>query len=201
MGIVRENDSVLIGIDEAGRGPLAGPVTAAAVLLDLDSPLEEINDSKKLTARKRERLCEEIKASAKDYGIGLADPHEIDKINILQASLLAMQRAIDQLKTQWTLALVDGNRPIPSLHAARQKTIIRGDGTSASIAAASILAKVERDRIMEDNHFRYPLYEFSSNKGYPTPRHKKLISKNGICPIHRKSFCLPTLSEIVLPLE
>ncbi|MFP4417711.1 MAG: ribonuclease HII, partial [Chitinispirillaceae bacterium] len=143
----------VIGIDEAGRGPLAGPVTAAAVMLDLDDPIEGIDDSKKLTELRREELYQEIIKRAHAWGVGSATPTEIDSINILQATFLAMKRALRQISEEWSLALVDGNQPIRGFsQSKKQVPIIDGDATSASIAAASIIAKVTRDRYMIESH-------------------------------------------------
>ncbi|MBD3320286.1 MAG: ribonuclease HII [Chitinivibrionales bacterium] len=199
--VTRKRGGAIIGVDEAGRGPLAGPVVAAAVVLEPGAPIDGIDDSKKLSLKKRNALYTEITSSARDYAIASAEPEEIDRMNILQASLLAMSRAIAELHIPWTLALIDGNHEIPSIDRARQLPVVKGDSLSASIGAASILAKVRRDRIMEKYHSRYPVYEFAAHKGYATKRHRNLIRKHGVCPIHRKSFCISLLSEIVLPLE
>jgi ribonuclease HII len=179
----------VVGIDEAGRGPLAGPVVAAAVILDLQKPIDGVNDSKKVAPEKRKRLYEEICGRAAAWSVGEASHGEIDKYNILQATFLAMKRALDALKVSWTMALVDGNQFIPSIGRLLQKPIVKGDGQSASIAAASIIAKVTRDRIMEEYHRRYPDWDFAVHKGYPTARHRQCIEKFGLCDIHRKSFC------------
>ena len=189
----------VVGIDEAGRGPLAGPVVAGAVVLDLDLEkiIAGINDSKKLSAEKRERLYGEITASARAWGVGEASVEEIERLNILQATFLAMRRALAAITMPWTLALVDGNQRIPGLDGGQepgspkqiQRTVVEGDGKSASIAAASILAKVTRDRIMKNYHERYPMYDFYSNKGYGTARHREAIVEHGLCEIHRRSFC------------
>lgn len=178
--------SPVCGIDEAGRGPLAGPVCAAAVILPPDLEIEGLNDSKKLTAKKREALYESITAQAVAYGIAFASETEIDEINILQATFLAMRRAVEQLAAVPALALVDGNRepplPVPV------RTIVRGDSLSASIAAASILAKVTRDRFMLEQDARYPQYGFAVHKGYGTKAHYAALTQYGACPIHRRSF-------------
>ena len=176
------------GLDEAGRGPLAGPVVAAAVVLDLDKLIDGINDSKKLTAKKREELYGLITENAA-WAVGMATHEEIDSINILRASLLAMQRALSGLTSAWSLALIDGNVPLPGLASSRQQTVVRGDGKSASVAAASIVAKVTRDRIMQTYHDQYPGYEFAAHKGYPTSLHRERIRQMGLCGIHRKTFC------------
>jgi ribonuclease HII len=184
-----ECQGVIIGIDEVGRGPLAGPVMAAAVILDHGSPIAGINDSKQLSAEKRERCGERIVAEAIAYALGSASVEEIDRLNILQATFLAMRRALGAITLPWTMALVDGNQPIPGIPPDRQMTVVRGDGLSASIAAASILAKVTRDRLMKDYHERFPMYDFSCNKGYGTELHRLRISEFGLCAIHRRSFC------------
>ena len=174
------------GVDEAGRGPLAGPVVAAAVVLDANHPIAGIDDSKKLTPKKRERLFDELQNQAVAVGVGLAGPDEIDRINILQASLLAMQRAVDDMKLQPDYLLIDGLFTIPSV--LPQKPITKGDSRSASIAAASIVAKVTRDRLMQTYHATYPQYGFAGHKGYPTQAHKDAIRRFGCCPIHRRTF-------------
>lgn len=174
------------GIDEAGRGPLAGPVVAAIVVFDRMTMIDGIDDSKKLSETKREELFEYIIKNAKDYGIGIADNNEIDEINILNATYLAMKRAIDMLQCKPDCLLNDAVR-IPDIDI-DQVPIIKGDSKSISIAAASILAKVTRDRIMYDMDKEYPFYNFSSNKGYGTKDHYNGIMKYGITPIHRKSF-------------
>jgi ribonuclease HII len=178
-----------VGIDEAGRGPLAGPVVAAAVVLDLSAPIDGVNDSKKIKPEKREMLYEQICCKARSWAVGEASHEEIDRYNILQATFLAMKRAVDKIKVSWNLALVDGNQYIPSLDKAIQKPVVKGDGQSASIAAASIIAKVTRDRIMERYHQEFPDWDFASHKGYPTQRHRQCIGQFGLCGIHRKSFC------------
>lgn len=185
----------VVGIDEAGRGPLAGPVVAAAVVLDLTSPIVGIFDSKKVPPGKREFLYNEIAAKARCWAVASASHEEIDKYNILQATLLAMKRALDDIDLTWSLVLVDGNQYLPSLPRAVQKPVIKGDGRSASIAAASIMAKVTRDRIMAGYHRLYPEWGFLVHKGYPTARHRELIGKIGISDIHRKSFCKRFLSD------
>lgn len=179
----------MVGIDEAGRGPLAGPVVAAAVVLDLDKSIPGVNDSKKLSPAARERLYERITAESRGFAVGEASVEEIERLNILQATFLAMRRALEAIALPWTLALVDGNLRISGIPDARQKTVIRGDGLSASIAAASIIAKVTRDRIMKDYHARFPMYDFLCNKGYGTALHRQRIADFGLCEIHRRSFC------------
>ena len=174
------------GVDEAGRGPLAGPVVAAAVILDPQNPIAGLNDSKKLTAKQRERLVPKIKANALAYAVSKASVEEIDEINILQASLLAMQRAVEQLLIRPDEVRVDGPH-CPRL-SMPVSGIIKGDQKDAAIAAASILAKVERDRIMVDYHQQYPEYGFASHKGYPTALHRSALESHGITAIHRKSY-------------
>ena len=188
----------VVGVDEAGRGPLAGPVVAAAVVLDLENPINGINDSKKVAPKKREVLYDEIAAKARAWAVASASPGEIDTCNILQATLLAMKRALDDIGPAWSLVLVDGNQYITSLPRAVQKPVIKGDGLSASIAAASIMAKVTRDRIMAGYHRVYPEWDFHVHKGYATARHRELIGKLGLCGIHRKSFCGRFISETSL---
>jgi ribonuclease HII len=193
-------DVCIAGIDEAGRGPLAGPVVAAAVVLDLDKPIPCVNDSKKLSAKRREQLYGEITSHARAFATGSASVKEIDGMNILQATFLAMQRALEALRAPWTLVLVDGNQCIRDLPQERQRTIVQGDARSASIAAASIIAKVTRDRIMEDYHRHFPEYDFLNNKGYGTAAHCRSILEHGLCEHHRRSFCEKILSETRLEL-
>jgi len=176
----------IAGIDEAGRGPLAGPVVSAAVILSPVIQLTDVNDSKKLSPKKRARLYEKIYVHAVSIGIGIVDAIEIDRINILQASLLAMAMAVDNLQPQPDCLLIDGTFGISSN--LPQKPIAKGDSLSISIAAASIIAKVTRDRLMESYHDYYPQFGFSQHKGYPTKAHKEAIRKFGFSPIHRKSF-------------
>ncbi len=180
------------GIDEAGRGPLAGPVCAAAVILPLDCHIDGLNDSKKLTEKKREALFPLIQEKALAWGIGWASAEEIDSINILQATFLAMKRAVEQLSVQPGWALVDGNR-MPPLDVPGE-TVVKGDAQCASIAAASILAKVSRDRLLEEWDTLYPEYGFAKHKGYGTKAHYDAILRHGVLPIHRKSF-LKNLGE------
>lgn len=178
--------SLICGIDEAGRGPLAGPVCAAAVILPENCIIDGLDDSKKLTEKKREALFDVITEKAIAYGIATASEKEIDEINILQATFLAMRRALNCLDSQPDFALVDGNRdpglPIPTL------TVVKGDSLSASIAAASILAKVTRDRLMLEADKTYPAYNFAKHKGYGTKVHYEALEKYGPCEIHRMSF-------------
>ena len=180
---------VLCGVDEVGRGPLAGHVVAACLILDFKAkPIKGLNDSKKLTPAVREELNAEIRERAVAYGVGECSPAEIDKHNILRASLLAMRRALEAMGLPPGLLLVDGNQRIPDVPWP-QRTLIKGDGRSASIAAASILAKVARDRQMQDMHAAFPLYGFDAHKGYATQVHRDAIEKHGLTPIHRLTFC------------
>ena len=179
--------AAVCGIDEAGCGPLAGPVYAAAVILNPNDPIEGLNDSKKLSEKKREALYPQIKERALAWAIASASAKEIDELNILQARLLAMRRAVEQLKIRPDHALVDGNRD-PNIPDMPTLLIVGGDGKSASIAAASILAKVERDRAMLEMDKQYPQYLFAKHKGYPTKLHVEKLLENGACPEHRQSF-------------
>jgi ribonuclease HII len=180
------NLNFIAGIDEAGRGPLVGPVVAACVILPKNVFIPEINDSKKLSEEKREVLSEVIKKVAISYAIGIVDCEEIDKINILNATYKAMQIAISKIQQKIDYLLVDAIT-IPQIEI-NQKAIIKGDSKSISIAAASILAKVERDKIMKEYHKIYPQYNFEKNKGYGTKEHIEALKKYGPCPIHRKTF-------------
>ena len=177
---------VICGVDEAGRGPLAGPVCAAAVILPKDLELPGLTDSKKLTDKKRRELFPLIQEHAVAYGIGFATEQEIDEINILQATFLAMQRALDQLSVKPDLALIDGNREkdfgVPV------KTVVKGDSLSANIAAASVLAKVTRDNLMQELAETYPQYGFEIHKGYGTKAHYAALREFGPSPIHRMTF-------------
>lgn len=177
---------VLAGVDEAGRGPLAGPVVAAAVILPPAEIIDGVRDSKTVPERERETLFARIRAVAETYGIGIIDADEIDRTDILQATRAAMMMALNQLVCQPDLVLIDAVR-LSSL-AVEQRSIIKGDATSASIAAASILAKVTRDRLMSRYHEQYPHYGFDRHKGYGTRDHIDRIRKYGPCPIHRMSF-------------
>jgi len=177
---------LVAGVDEAGRGPLAGAVYAAAVILDPERSVEGLNDSKRLTARRREILFDTIRERALAWCIASASVEEIDRINILQASLLAMQRAVAGLAHAPTLVLVDGNRA-PSF-ACPARTIVGGDALEPAISAASILAKVARDRSLLELHERYPQYGFDRHKGYPTAEHLAALAEYGPCPEHRRSF-------------
>jgi len=176
----------IAGIDEAGRGPLAGPVVSASVILPTSFPVSGINDSKKLTPRKRDQLYALIYEHALSVGIGIVDPPEIDRINILRAALLSMAMSVENLDPCPDCLLIDGTFPIPS--DLPQEPIPKGDSLSISIAAASIVAKVTRDRLMEIYHFYYPEFGFHKHKGYPTKAHKEAIRNFGCSPIHRRSF-------------
>ena len=176
----------ICGVDEAGRGPLAGPVIAAAVILPREMVLDDVDDSKKLSAKQREMLFTQICKEAVSYGIGLADETEIDTHNILNATYLAMNRAIENLQMAPDMCLIDGNRATGIQYP--NNTIVGGDGKSISIAAASILAKVYRDRFMEKLDVEYPAYGFAKHKGYPTKAHYAALNAHGISAVHRKSF-------------
>ena len=186
QGLYEQGITAICGVDEAGRGPLAGPVCAAAVILPENLEIPGLNDSKKLTDKKRRELFPIIKEKAIAYGIAFASEQEIDEINILQATFLAMQRAIDQLEGKAKFALIDGNREkdfgIPV------KTVVKGDSLSASIAAASILAKVTRDDLMLSLAEKYPQYGFEVHKGYGTKAHYAALTEHGACEAHRKTF-------------
>ena len=184
---MEEGFSLICGVDEAGRGPLAGPVCAAAVILQPDLELEGLNDSKKLSEKRREALYPLICEQALAYGIAFASEQEIDELNILQATFLAMRRAVGQLGRKPDLALVDGNRE-PDFGDIPVRTIVKGDSRSANIAAASILAKVTRDRFMLEQDAVYPQYGFAVHKGYGTQKHYAALREFGPCPIHRRSF-------------
>lgn len=174
------------GIDEAGRGPLAGPVVAAAVILDPDDPIAGLDDSKKLTEKRRHLLAEAIRARALAWCVAEASPAEIDRLNILQATFLAMQRAVAGLSLRPARAVVDGNR-CPRLEIPVE-AVVRGDGRVAAVAAASILAKTVRDARMQELHWQYPQYGFDRHMGYPTPAHLAALQAHGPCPVHRRSF-------------
>lgn len=178
---------IICGIDEAGRGPLAGPVHAAAVILPLGLEIEGLNDSKKLSEKKREQLFDVICEKAIDYSIGVATEKEIDEINILNATFLAMHRAVEGLKIKPDYALIDGNQ-YPKIPFVTEETVVKGDAKSMSIAAASILAKVSRDRFMLEKTKEYPQYQFEKHKGYGTKLHYEMLAEYGPSPIHRMSF-------------
>lgn len=176
----------IAGVDEAGRGPLAGPVVSAAVILPDDFDVPGVNDSKKLTPRKRDLLYDQILDGATAVGVGIVDNRQIDEINILRAALLSMAQAAGKLDPSPDFLLIDGTFTTPA--EIPQKAIPKGDSLSISIAAASIIAKVTRDRLMADHHTRYPEYGFDRHKGYPTKAHKEAIARCGITPIHRLTF-------------
>jgi ribonuclease HII len=179
-------DGLVCGVDEAGRGPLAGPVVAAAVILDPQRAIEGLDDSKKLSAKRREELAIEIRIKAVAWAVGEASVEEIDRINILQATLLAMQRAVTALHVLPSRALIDGDR-CPKL-ACPAKAIIGGDGKVACIAASSILAKTVRDAGMQALHAAYPMYGFNQHMGYGTPQHLKALQDHGVSLVHRRSY-------------
>ncbi len=186
MNTEASRELLIAGVDEVGRGPLAGPVVAAAVILDPRKPIEGLADSKTLSAKKREQLFIIIQRDALAWGVGRAEVEEIDCINILQASFLAMQRAVAALRLVPDHVLVDGNR-CPILPCTSE-AIIKGDAKHAQISAASIIAKVLRDREMQLMHSTYPHYGFDQHVGYPTRKHLQAIEKHGVLPIHRKTF-------------
>ncbi|OBS32007.1 ribonuclease HII [Tepidimonas fonticaldi] len=177
---------LVAGVDEAGRGPLAGPVVAAAVILDDQDPIDGVADSKTLSAARREALYDAIRARALCLGVGAASVEEIDRLNILQATLLAMQRAVAGLRLRPSLVLVDGNR-LPVLEM-RTEAVVRGDATVAAIAAASIVAKVTRDRLMDEAHAAHPAFGFDRHRGYGTAQHLRALRQHGPTPWHRRSF-------------
>ena len=184
---VRAENGCFAGVDEAGRGPLCGPVCVAACVLDPKNPVWGINDSKKLSEKKRERLFEEIKAKALAYSIVFVGPEIIDRDNILNATMGGMRQAVEQLEITPHLVLVDGNR-CPAGLAMPARPVVKGDAASASIGAASILAKVSRDRYMMELDRQYPQYQLAKHKGYPTKLHYELIAQYGIQPFYRRSF-------------
>lgn len=177
---------LICGVDEAGRGPLAGPVMAAAVILDPDHPINGLRDSKKLSEARRDVLAEEIKKYALAWSVAECSEQEIDELNILQATMLAMRRAVEGLAITPTLALIDGNRcPVMSV---RSEAIVKGDDKVAAISAASILAKTARDHALYQLHLIYPQYALDQHKGYPTALHLERLREHGVAPIHRKSY-------------
>ncbi len=182
----REKYPVVCGCDEAGRGPLAGDVFAAAVIFDKNTVIEGINDSKKLTEKKREKLFDEIVEKALDFSIQTATVEEIEEINILNSAMLAMKRAVESMETKPDICLIDGNK-VPELDCDAQ-AVIKGDGKSQAVAAASILAKVARDRYMLEMAEKYPQYQFEKHKGYGTKLHYEMLDKYGASEIHRQSF-------------
>jgi ribonuclease HII len=186
IGLSFDVPGLIAGVDEAGRGPLAGPVVAAAVILDLRMPIRGLNDSKVLSEKVRERLFDEIHAKALCLCIASASVEEIDTLNILQATMLAMRRAVEGLRLRPHKVLVDGNC-LPRLRITAE-AIVRGDATVKSISAASILAKVHRDRLCLELHEQHPQYGFAAHKGYSTPEHLARLREHGACPHHRRSF-------------
>lgn len=180
------SDELICGVDEAGRGPLAGPVTAAAVILDPNRPILGLRDSKKLSEVQRDALALEIKEKALAWAIAECSEQEIDELNILQATMLAMRRAVEALKITPTLALIDGNRcPVMAV---RSEAIVKGDDKVPAISAASILAKTARDHVLAQLHMQYPEYGFDQHKGYPTALHMAKLREFGVTPVHRKSY-------------
>jgi len=184
--LIRNGCSIIAGVDEVGRGPLAGPVTAAAVILDPLNIPDNLNDSKVLSSKKREKLFEELKSSS-TCAVAHVSPEEIDKLNILQASLLAMVNAVTNLKVKPKHILIDGNT-VPDRLVGRATAIVKGDRKVLSIAAASIIAKVTRDKLMHDLGSEFPVYGWAKNAGYPTKCHMNAIVKYGVTPHHRRSF-------------
>jgi len=186
LSLFDNEDEVICGVDEAGRGPLAGPVFAAAVILDPARPIAGLRDSKKLSEAQRDALAIEIRQHALSWCIAQSSEQEIDDINILQATMLAMRRAVEGLKVAPTLALIDGNRcPVMAV---RSEAIVKGDDKVAAISAASILAKTARDAALVELHRLYPQYAFDQHKGYPTALHLELLRAHGVSPVHRKSY-------------
>ena len=186
LGLAWAVQGLVAGVDEAGRGPLAGPVVAAAVILDEQNPIKGLRDSKTLGPVTRERLALEVRAKALCCSVGLASVEEIDALNILQATLLAMRRAVDGLRLLPKRVLVDGNR-LPALNIPAE-AIVKGDSKVAAIAAASIVAKVHRDSLLAALHELHPAYGFATHKGYPTPEHLAALRAHGACSAHRRSF-------------
>lgn len=194
----REEFQTIAGVDEAGRGPLAGPVVIAAVILDPAKIITGLNDSKKLSEQKREELFFQIQKNARAYSLKIISPVEVDELNILAATMLGMERAVNSLAIKPDLSMIDGNR-IPEKLLGKAESFVKGDGRFASIAAASILAKVTRDSIMKEYHKKYPEYNFQKNKGYPTKEHLEALRNFGITPIHRKSY--KPVYELTLNLD
>lgn len=186
LSLFDDAEEMICGVDEAGRGPLAGPVFAAAVILDPARPIEGLRDSKKLSEAQRDALAIQIKERALSWSIAQCSEQEIDTLNILQATMLAMRRAVEGLHTQPTLALIDGNRcPVMSV---RSEAIVKGDDKVPAISAASILAKTARDAALQVLHQQYPEYAFDQHKGYPTALHLERLRLHGVSPVHRKSY-------------
>ncbi len=188
---------VICGVDEAGRGCLAGPVVAGAVILPVGFKHDLLNDSKQVNEKDRDKLRQIIEEEAIDFAVGIVSHHEIDRINILQASFAAMHQAITKLKTKADLLLIDGNRFKP-YNVIPHKTIVKGDATYLEIAAASILAKTYRDEIMMNLAIEFPAYHWDKNKGYPTPEHRDAIKKHGASPYHRMTFQLLKVEQLNL---
>jgi ribonuclease HII len=184
--LLSQGYAIVAGTDEAGRGPLAGPVVAACVILPPHCEYQQFQDSKKLSAKARGELAQRLVALEAQIGVGIVSAAEIDRLNILQASLLAMKKAVEKLPCLPDFLLVDGKFTVPM--AVAQKAYVKGDSRSASISAASIVAKVTRDAIMEQYHLEYPQYNFARHKGYPTAEHRRIIREIGPCSIHRQSF-------------
>ena len=195
LGLVFEAPGLIAGVDEAGRGPLAGPVVAAAVILDELKPIRGLKDSKVLTAKARERLFDEVHAKALCLCIAQASVEEIDRLNILQATLLAMKRAVEGLRLRPARVLVDGNQ-LPRLRV-QAEAVVRGDALVKAISAASILAKVHRDRLCQELHREHPQYGFDEHKGYSTPDHLAALRAHGACQHHRRSFA--PVRDVLLP--
>ena len=193
--LIENGYNLIAGVDEAGRGPLAGPVYAAAVILPANTVIKGLNDSKKLSEKRREELYGEITEKAVAYSICAIDEKRIDEINILNATFEAMNGAVNGLKTRPDFVLIDGNRI--SGMTLPHRTIVKGDSKSASIAAASILAKVSRDRFITEMAIKYPEYGFEKHKGYGTAAHTEAILKYGVCPIHRKTFLKKLLGDMI----
>jgi ribonuclease HII len=191
----RQGFKCVAGVDEVGRGPLAGPVVAAAVVFPGEILISGVNDSKLVPADKREDLCQAIRAQAASVGVGEASVEEIDRFNILQATFLAMRRALSDLSIIPDYLLIDGNQPVPDT-VIPQQSIVHGDGLCFSIAAASIVAKVHRDRIMKEYHQVYPQYGFDRHKGYGTRRHVEALKLYGSCEIHRRSFHVKEIFDL-----
>ena len=184
---------LICGVDEAGRGPLCGPVVAGAVILKKDEFIEGINDSKKLSEKKREKLFDEIKEKAIAVGVGIVYQEEIDEINILNATKKAMKMAVENLEVKPDFVLIDGNQNVKL--EMKSEPVVKGDALSISIAAASIIAKVTRDRMLIEDDKKYPEYGFAKHKGYGTKAHIEAIKKYGLCPLHRKTFCKKFVEE------
>lgn len=191
--LLKKGYKYICGVDEVGRGPLAGPVVCAAVIMPLEDIIEGVDDSKKLSAQKREILAEEIKKRAVSLNISLVEPQVIDEINILEATKLCMKKAVEGLSVKPDFVITDGNMvldiPFP------QKSIVKGDEKSYTIGAASIVAKVFRDALMSELAVTYPQYGFNENKGYGTKRHVESIKKSGLCPVHRRTFVKKWIGE------